>query len=465
VKQEAVVDRLRYITPSKWVVALGLPIIINFLPIGLKYNIQIYLAITLWAILMWMFELLPESLIGILIPVFYLLSGIATTNEAFMGWASSVPWVTLGGIIIGTVMITSGLAKRFAYKALSITGNSLFGIIVGISVTSFIITPFIPSIMGKISMMVPLVIGICQALKIEPKSKEASALMLVAFFSLWSPKMAFLTGSADSVLLAGVLGQQLGLRVSWALWAYEMFVPGLLWTIVSVFLVFILRPNKEVFNSKEVFTKYDELGPISKEEKKTIILLIVLFIILATDSIHKIDSAWTMIIMASLAFIPGIDLLKKSDIQKINFPIVFFLVGALTIGNLAKVTGTADLISKTILPMLQGKSELYIVLITWLFGVLSTFILNPLAAISALAVPMAEIFKSLGYNPYAGGYALIMGFNHAIFPYQIAPLMLVYGYGYLKLNHLIKIMIIRVIAGFIFMLVIVYPYWKLIGLF
>jgi len=465
VKQEAVVDRLRYITPSKWVVALGLPIIINFLPIGLKYNIQIYLAITLWAILMWMFELLPESLIGILIPVFYLLSGIATTNEAFMGWASSVPWVTLGGIIIGTVMITSGLAKRFAYKALSITGNSLFGIIVGISVTSFIITPFIPSIMGKISMMVPLVIGICQALKIEPKSKEASALMLVAFFSLWSPKMAFLTGSADSVLLAGVLGQQLGLRVSWALWAYEMFVPGLLWTIVSVFLVFILRPNKEVFNSKEVFTKYDELGPISKEEKKTIILLIVLFIILATDSIHKIDSAWTMIIMASLAFIPGIDLLKKSDIQKINFPIVFFLVGALTIGNLAKVTGTADLISKTILPMLQGKSELYIVLITWLFGVLSTFILNPLAAISALAVPMAEIFKSLGYNPYAGGYALIMGFNHAIFPYQIAPLMLVYGYGYLKLNYLIKVMIIRVIAGFFFMLVIVYPYWKLIGLF
>ena len=313
-KQEAVVDRLRYITLSKWVVALGLPIIINFLPIGLKYNIQIYLAITLWAILMWMFELLPESLIGILIPVFYLLSGIATTNEAFMGWASSVPWVTLGGIIIGTVMITSGLAKRFAYKALSITGNSLFGIIVGISVTSFIITPFIPSIMGKISMMVPLVIGICQALKIEPKSKEASALMLVAFFSLWSPKMAFLTGSADSVLLAGVLGQQLGLRVSWALWAYEMFVPGLLWTIVSVFLVFILRPNKEVFNSKEVFTKYDELGPISKEEKKTIILLIVLFIILATE-IHKIDSAWTMIIMASLAFIPGIDLLKRLSLS------------------------------------------------------------------------------------------------------------------------------------------------------
>lgn len=464
-KRYANFEKIRFITLTKWVVALGLPIIFCFLPVGLKDNIQIYLAITLWAILMWMFELLPESIIGILIPVFYLLSGVATTDQAFMGWASSVPWVTLGGIIIGAVMMTSGLAKRIAYKVLSITGNSLIGIIVGISITAFIITPFIPSIMGKVSLMVPLVIGICQALKIEPKSKTASTLMLVVFFSLWSPKMAFLTASADSILLSGVLGQYLGLHVSWAQWAFEMFVPSFIWTIVSLCLVFFLRPNKVAFENKEVFTKYVELGPVSKDEKKAIILLIILLIILATDSIHKIDSAWTMILMASLSFVPGIDLLKKSDIQKINFPIVFFLAGALAIGNLAKVTGTVDLISKAILPVLQGKSELFIVLTTWLFGVLSTFILNPLAAISALAVPMAEIFSSLGYNPYVGGYALIMGFNHAIFPYQIAPLMLVYGYGYLKLNDLIKVMILRVIVGFIFMLGIVYPYWKLIGLF
>ena len=105
-KRYANFEKIRFITLTKWVVALGLPIIFCFLPVGLKDNIQIYLAITLWAILMWMFELLPESIIGILIPVFYLLSGVATTDQAFMGWASSVPWVTLGGIIIGAVTVS-----------------------------------------------------------------------------------------------------------------------------------------------------------------------------------------------------------------------------------------------------------------------------------------------------------------------------------------------------------------------
>lgn len=59
---------------------------------------------------------------------------------------------------------------------------------------------------------------------------------------------------------------------------------------------------------------------------------------------------------------------------------------------------------------------------------------------------------------------MIMEFNQALFPYEIAPLMLVYGFGYLKLTHLIKVMVFRIVAGIIFMTVVTYPYWLYIGL-
>ena len=50
----------------------------------------------------------------------------------------------------------------------------------------------IPSIMAKVALLVPVVIGICKVLKVKAKSATASALMLVVFFALWSPKMAFI---------------------------------------------------------------------------------------------------------------------------------------------------------------------------------------------------------------------------------------------------------------------------------
>jgi hypothetical protein len=42
--------------------------------------------------------------------------------------------------------------------------------------------------------------------------------------------------------------------------------------------------------------------------------------------------------------------------------------------------------------------------------------------------------------------------------------MLVYGFGYLKLTYLIKVMVFRIVAGIIFMTVVTYPYWLYIGL-
>ena len=414
----------------KWAVTLVVPLALGIVPLRISIPMQAYLALTLWAVLMWMFRLIPEGMVGALLPVLYLLFKVGTPQQVFQGWQSGVPWITLGGLIIGSVMVNSGLAKRIAYRALAVTGSSLSGVILGISVAAFVITPFIPSVMGKVSLMVPLVIGMCQASDIKPESKTASAMMLAVFFALWSPKMAFLTASADSVLMSGLLAQYLDLHVSWAEWAYEMFVPGLLWTAVSVALVFLLRPEKIEIDRETSIQRYRDLGPLSKRERKTMLLVAALLVALATDSIHGINPAWTMVVMASLCFVPGIDLLKQEDLRKINFPIIFFLVGSLAIGTMTKTTGTVDLISKTMIPYLHGKSQIFVVLYTWCFAVVVNFILNPLAAISTFMVPMAEVFQALGYDPYVGGYATIMGFNHALFPYEIAPLMLVTGTAY-----------------------------------
>ena len=151
-QDQAEADNLLWL---KWAIALIVPVALGVVPFGISPAMQLYFALTLWAILIWMFQLIPEGLIGALLPVLYLLFKVGTAQQVFEGWQSGVPWITLGGLIIGSVLVSSGLAKRIAYHALAITGASLTGVIIGIALAAVIITPFIPSVMGKVSLMTP----------------------------------------------------------------------------------------------------------------------------------------------------------------------------------------------------------------------------------------------------------------------------------------------------------------------
>lgn len=449
-------------TLHKWLISL----IVALLPLvfQLSYTYTAFLIITIWAIMMWMFELLPDPIVAVSIPVLYVVFKVVKPAVAFDAWATTTPWVTLGGLIISHVFISSGLVKRIAYKVMLVTGGSFKGLVVGITLIGIILTPLIPSVMSKVALLTPMVIGLCQVLGVEKKSKLASALMLVIYFSLWTPKMAVLTASADSVLTADMLSKYFGSAVTWSAWSWDMFIPAILWTIVSVMLVWLLKPPQANLQQAYLQQEYDKLGPITLIEKKVAIMLLSLLILLATDALHKVHVAWVMMLVATACFLPGVALLKKDDFGKIPCGVVFFLAASVAIGSVTNAIGMTTDIATYMLELLRGRSELQLILLIYAFAIIANFLLNPLALVATLVIPIAEICQSLGYPPLVGGYSLIMGFNHTIFPYEVAPLMMLYGYGWLDLQHLIKVSLVRVVVGFVFMVLITYPYWKLIGL-
>ena len=446
----------------KWMITIILTLIPLFLPAS--WSIKLFLMITIWAIMVWAFELISAAVVGILIPVLYVLFKIVPPSVAFGGWTTSTPWITLGGLIIGSVFVSSGLVKRIAYKALLLSGGSFVGIVVGLTITCIMLTPIIPSVMAKIALMVPLVIGFCEALGVEKKSETASALMLVVFFALWSPKMAFLTASADSIMTAGILSEHYEYTLSWLGWAKDMFVPAILWTVVSVTLIFLLKPQKIQLEKAYLEEQYENLGKITLREKKTIGMAVLLLLLLMTDSLHNIAAPWIMIVLGTLCFFPGIRLMEEKDFNQIKFSIMFFLVGAVSIGNVTVALELDQWLVNLVTPFFVGQTSFFLVMSIYVFSIITNFTLNPLALIATLMGPVADICGAMGYPSILGGYAMIMGFNQALFPYQIGPLMLVYGYGYLKMGHLIKIMAVRILVGLIFTAIVTYPYWRLTGL-
>ncbi len=446
----------------KWLVSLIIPL----LPMGLDLDMQLklYIMVTLWGILMWMFELIPDAVVGILIPVLYVVLGVAKPNVVFSGWAGSTPWITIGGLMLGAAVVESGLVKRIAYKIMLWTGGSLRGIIVGLMLSCIVITPIIPSVMAKVALMTPIAIGLCDVLGAEKKSRIASVLMLVVFLSVWSPKMAFMTASADSLMTASILKQHYAASLTWLDWAKDMLIPAVLWTLISVSLVWFLKPQNITLDKSYLREQCAKLGKFTLKEKKVAVLAVVLLAFLITDSLYELDASWLIILIGCLCFIPGIGVLGIGDFNKLPFSIVFFLVGAVSIGSVTSELGVADRIVEFITPVFASKSNFSLVMSIYIFSICSNFVLNPLALIGTLMGPVADICGSLGYPEILGGYAMIMGFNQALFPYEIAPLMLIYGFGYLKMSHLVKIMAIRIAVGIVFTAVFTYPYWQMMGL-
>ena len=58
----------------------------------------------------------------------------------------------------------------------------------------------------------------------------------------------------------------------------------------------------------------------------------------------------------------------------------------------------------------------------------------------------------------------LFGLDQYILPYEFAGLLFVYSYGYISMKALVKVVAIRMAVSGVVMIVVAYPYWKLIGL-
>ena len=446
----------------RWAIAFAAAIAVFALPLPIEY--RLFCSIVAWCICVWAFSLMHYAVVAVLLPVLFVVLGLGDAATVFGGWLSTSVWATLGGILFGRAFMKSGLAKRMALKLTSLTRCDFKGVVLALALACLVITPAIPSVMGKIVLMVPIAIELSDIFGFKKGDTSAAALLLVVYFALWSPKMAFPTASVDAVLASSILIEQYQIDVSWIGWARDMSLPALVWTFISVGLVFVLKPQQPKLEKEKVIERYRSLGALSAEEKKLSVAMAVVVVMLMTENVHGVNPAYVLVFASAACFASPLDLLAPSDFKNADLSIVFFLAGVMSIGAVASKLGITAAVVDGIRTLLTGRSNFFFVMALYLCSVLANFFLNPLATIATLLGPVTELSMHLGYSPMLGAYSMIMGFNQALFPYEIAPLMLVYSYGYLKMGQTVKVMAVRIAVGILFMATVAFGYWSLMGL-
>ena len=340
----------------KWAAAIILAIACYMIPINDVFTapMRAFLVATVFVLLLAAFELLPNFLVGLLLPIMYVILGACTVDVALSIWSSSfMIFMIVGGMIFANCLDESGLLNRLVLWAGTKCKGSLIRLLFALLIAGLAVM-FVTFTNGWMATIV-LCYGVVKALHLE-HTKEGLLIMIVgqivstaALNFVYSPASVAIWGN-------GVRMAVPDFQMEW--WATIVYnFPLLVINILCVPIFFkIYKPQKFLKGGQEYFeAEYSKLGPMAAKEKKAIVLTALLFIYIFTQPIHGLDINYGFIIVPILFFLPGIDVAtQRGSLDNINVGFIIFIASCMGIGNVGGAGGIGEAISTYITPFLTG---------------------------------------------------------------------------------------------------------------
>ncbi|CAK7003086.1 MAG: hypothetical protein DESF_00104 [Desulfovibrio sp.] len=453
---------------AKWAFSLILPLAVYFvMPRSEAFTdpMAAFLAVTLWAVIAWAVDSMNEVAVGIVLPILYILFCGLSQKVVYGPWLSEVPIIVIGGFTLGKIIQETGLGKRIALTCVKLTGGSFAGALAGITLAAAIISPLVPSIMGKAAIICAVSLSLCDALDFKPKSREATAVVLAACLAVGSTKLAYLTGAGDLVMGMGIVDKVMGTQTTWMEYAKFNFVPAMLYTLMSLGLVLlVLRTSVDKQSlCRAVREKHAELGSMSDEQRRALVLLCSTLVLLSTDSLHHLSAGTVLVLVTGIAFLPGVSLMNGKRISAINFAPLFFIMGCMAIGSAGGFLKVTQWLAGLVLPLFSETGTTLATVCSYVVGVAMNFLLTPLAATSTLSAPITELGVQMGIDPRLLYFSFQYGLDNLLFPYEYALYLYFYSSGYIRFRDMLVVMALRMLLTGLFVAAIAMPYWRMVG--
>ena len=449
----------------QWIIAIVAPLLFLVMPNTELFTPALakFFCVTLIGILALLFELTEPAIVGLYFIFAYTMTGIVPLADALGTFGSGIVMQTICCFLIVEVVGNTKLLDRLAYNLILVTGGSYIGIFLGLSLIGIVFSILIPS--ATVSMIVLFIgLGIIKGLDITPKSNMAAGIIVMSGMAVACAQHYLYSATGVGVPLSMLEGVFEGFKISYLEIIFHnlIMIPEIF--IVGFILSKLFKPEKEI-NSKEYFRgKLAELGAWTTEEKKVIVVLIATFLFFVTNKWHGMDMTFGFLGACILFYLPFINVGKKENIQKVNVSVLLIMVGCMLIGSAGAACGIKEFITGIIAPLLQSENSFLFVAMTWISGVLANMMMTPLALMTTLTIPLAEIGQSIGINPAVVAYTLSHCADYVFFPYESTSFLILYGLGMMNMKQFIKSATTLTIVGGILTVVLGGIYWMAIGL-
>lgn len=447
----------------KWAINILIPLVILFMPTNETFTVgmKVFLVITVWAILSFIFETLPTTTTSICLMFGYAFFNVAPLATVLSSWAGSTPWMVFGSLVLVNVVQRTTLMRRIAYWLLIKTGGTYAGIIYALITLCVISNILVGSTLMLIAILT-LAYGITQALELGKSKASAGIMMATAMCFLDAGNFIF-TPNGFGVLM-GICSTITPLEISYLNFFIQnaVFVP--LVYILGFIIIKIMKPEKSIDGKQYFIEQYNALPKITKEEKKLTGVLIGLLVYLFTITWHGYDMMYGFLIAAFILYFPGFKIGTPQDVAKADFGVLIFVTACMSIGSAASYVGIGPVFSSLVLPVLANAGSYAFIVITWVIIVAGNFLMTPGAEFAVFGPPLTQICVDLGINPMPMLYAFYQGTNNLLFPYESTLALISFGYGNVHMSDFIKCWGMKMIVCAIYLCALGIPYWMLIGI-
>ena len=408
-------------------------------------------------------RLIPEYLTALLFFVVCSLGAFAPPTVFLAGFASSAVWLVVSGAIIGAALRHTGLADRMG-AMLAPSGEMAFvRLLWRVMFFGAFLMFFMPSSMGRILLMIPLLEATVKQIGLEPAGRRASAVMLAGIFGTFIPATSILPASVPNNVLAGLM-ESTGIGAP-AFSEYMLLhfpVIGMVSLGLIACLLAVLYRGEEAVS---VSGGRDVRPPLSGPEKRLAIVLFMTILLWASDNLHGLPTAWVGMLAAVTCLWPGNGLMPQQALRAVGLEPVFYVAGVVGVGTLIQYSGLgAELagIMSGVAGFAMGSPAGSVLLLSGAAALLA--LLVTVVAVPAILTPIAgSLSHSTGLSVEAVAMTQVMGFSTVFFPYQAPPFAVAIQSGAVSPRDMTRFCFLLACA----MLAVVWPlnmfWWRVLG--
>ncbi|HWP85031.1 MAG TPA: SLC13 family permease [Terriglobia bacterium] len=427
------------------------------------------LAIAVFMVILWITEAVPNFAAGLVGCWLFWALGVVPSRTAFSGFSSEAPWFLIGALYLGLMVTETGLARRLAFAILSSVGVRYSRILLGLILTSFLMTFLIPSGPPRVILLGTIALGIAASFGLDAKSNVARGLILAITFAATQFDRTII-GSTPIILARSLIQEHGQVTVYWTQW-FAAFFPFNLFNVILMWIL-ITRwypPEKTELAGGREYLRHERaaLGPWTSREIRAAVLTILVVGFWATDFLHHISPAVIGFGAGLAASLPAFGILRAEDSRKISYSTFLFMGTAIAMGDALRETGALEILSSGLFRFMASHMDnLFHSTAMLYWGAFATHLILPSStAMIATSMPLIMSFAVQNQlNPLELGMLWSFGTGGKLFVYQSLVMITGYSFGAFTGRDVFRMGLTFAIAEFLLLLGVVSLYWPLIGI-
>ena len=448
----------------KWIITVVLAAVFLLVPEQGIYTgqVKVFMAITVGALALAAFELVPILFISILMPALWALFKVAPVNVIMSPWVGTTMIMIFGAYFMAASLERSGLLRRIAFYLMCKVKGNYFVLLFSIMCVGIVMN-ILTAGRGYL-IMAALGVGLCMSLNCMEKKLGAGIASAIMLGACTSHAYTYQVSGWSIIMkmAEGYIGPTDVTPLSIILHNWPLF-------FVSLFILFLtakmFKPEEGLGEITYFKEQLKNMGSVTRVEKANAIMLAVLLVYIFTIQIHKLDINLGFAIIPFMVYLPFVNGADSDAVKDVNYSVILFVAACMGIGTVASNLGLGVALMEVCGSLLHGSTNpiaLMGIVFTIVFGL--NFLMTPAAIIALIIEPIILLATSMGYSAVPFAYAVNACSEAIIFPYEYVPYLVVYAFGMISMKDFIKYNIMRSVLFFVGFLVVRVPYWMLIGL-